>query len=182
VQVTAARETAPGEPLDLEKVFIEHQGRVYRAAHRITGDAQDAEDVLQTVFLRLAHRAEGTPLIANLPSYLYRAAINAALDLLRARRERGSVAIEEAEGSPDASSNRPDRAHEVGEIRAWLRHALSQLKPRAAEVFALRHLEGYDNRDIARMLGISRVSVAVMLHRTRRRLRREFRAMRRSSR
>lgn len=39
------------EPVLLEKVFVEHQGRVFRAADRITGSVQDAEDVLQTVFL-----------------------------------------------------------------------------------------------------------------------------------
>ena len=64
----------------------------------------------------------------------------------------------------------PDAAQEAGEIRDWLRRALAALPPRAAEVFALRYLEGEANRDIARMLGISRISVAVSLHRTRQRL------------
>jgi RNA polymerase sigma-70 factor (ECF subfamily) len=168
------------EPFGLESAFVEHQRRVFRAAFRITGNAQDAEDVLQTVFLRLARQGEGALAVANPPSYLYRAAVNAALDLLRARRERPCVAIEEAQGSPDGPAGRPDRVHEAAELRVWLRRAIAELPPRAAEVFALRHLEGLENKEIARALGMSRVAVAVTLHRARHRLQQEFRAMKRS--
>ena len=168
-------EPAPAGPFGLEQVFREHQQRVFRAAYRVTGNAQDAEDVLQTVFLRLARREAGTLPVDNLSSYLYRAAINAAFDLLRARRDTVSVALEEAQGSAPVDGA-PDRVQEAQELRAWLRRALSRLRPRAAEVFTLRYLEGYENHDIARMLGISRVAVAVTLHRTRRRLRHELRA------
>jgi len=180
LQTAAVNETALREPFGLESVFLEHQRRVFRAAYRITGNAQDAEDVLQTVFLRLARQGEGTLAVANPSSYLYRAAINAALDLLRARRERPSVALEEAQGSLDGSARRPDQVHEAAELRAWLRRAIAALPPRAAEVFALRHLEGHENKEIARALGMSRVAVAVTLHRARHRLQQEFRAMKRS--
>jgi RNA polymerase sigma-70 factor (ECF subfamily) len=179
LQPAAVNETAFREPFGLESAFLEHKGRVFRAAFRVTGNAQDAEDVLQTVFLRLARQGERALAVANPSSYLYRAAVNAALDLLRARRERPSVALEEAQSSPDGSGGRPDRAHEAAELRAWLRRAIAALPPRAAEVFALRHLEGLENKEIARTLGMSRVAVAVTLHRARRRLQQEFRAMRR---
>ena len=180
MQPAAVSQTAFREPLGLEGAFLQHQRRVFRAAFRITGNAQDAEDVLQTVFLRLARQGEGALAVGNLSSYLYRAAINAALDLLRARREHPSVALEEAERSPDGSAGRPDRVHEAAELRAWLRRAIASLPPRAAEVFALHHLEGLENKEIARTLGMSRVAVAVTLHRARHRLQQEFRAMTRS--
>jgi len=171
-------EPVPAGPFGLEQVFRDHQQRVFRAAYRITGNAQDAEDVLQTVFLRLARRESGELPVDNLSSYLYRAGVNAALDLLRVRRGTASVAIEDAEGLlPAALSGSPDRTEEARELRAWLRRALARLRPRAAEVFTLRYLEGQDNHDIARMLGISRVAVAVSLHRTRHRLRHELRAL-----
>jgi RNA polymerase sigma-70 factor (ECF subfamily) len=179
VQPAAANETAFRDPSGLESAFLLHQRRVFRAAFRITGNAQDAEDVLQTVFLRLLRQGEGARAVANPSSYLYRAAINAAVDLLRARRERSSVALEEAQGSPDGAAARPDHVHEAAELREWLRRAIAALPPRAAEVFALRHLEGYENKEIARALGMSRVAVAVTLHRARHRLQQEFRALRR---
>lgn len=177
MQTAAVNETGLSEPFGLESVFLEHQGRVFRAAFRITGNAQDAEDVLQTVFLRLARQGDAASL-ANPSSYLYRAAVNAALDLLRARRERTNVALEEAHASPDGPARQPDQLHEAAELRAWLRRAIAGLPPRAAEVFALHHLEGYENVEIARALGMSRVSVAVTLHRARRRLERELNAVR----
>jgi RNA polymerase sigma-70 factor (ECF subfamily) len=179
LQLAAVNEAALGQPSGLESVFLEHQSRVFRAAFRITGNAQDAEDVLQTVFLRLARQGDAVSL-ANPSSYLYRAAVNAALDLLRTRRERLNVALEEADGSPDDPGGQPDQVHEAAELRAWLRRAIAALPPRAAEVFALRHLEGLENREIARTLGMSRVAVAVTLHRARHRLQQEFRAMKRS--
>jgi RNA polymerase sigma-70 factor (ECF subfamily) len=173
-------ETAPRQPFGLESLFLQHQRRVFRAAYRITGSAQDAEDVLQTVFLRLARQGDDALALLNPASYLYRAAVNAALDLLRARRERQSLALDDARVAPAAAGERPDEAQEGEELRAWLRRALADLPPRAALVFALRHFEGQENVEIARALGISRVSVAVTLHRTRRRLQKQFRAMRRS--
>jgi RNA polymerase sigma-70 factor (ECF subfamily) len=163
----------PGGAALLERAFVEHQGRVFRAAYRITGNAHDAEDVLQTVFLRLARQGD-TLAVSNLPSYLYRSAINTALDVLRGRQDRGQVPLDEADV---AGTESPERDRESAEIRDWLRRALSGLTPQAAEIFALRYLEGFDNRDIARMVGGSRVAVAVTLHRTRRRLEREFRAI-----
>lgn len=176
MRVVARSEAGPGEPSELEKLFIEHNGRVFRAAYRLTGSVQDAEDVLQTVFLRLAQQAGGSPVVANVASYLYRAAINASIDLLRARKARVIVGLEEAEkcSRPDAVA---DSTHAAAEIRAWLRSALGRLTPREGEVFALRYLEGRANKDIARMLGVSRLSVAVVLHRARRRIQKEFRVM-----
>jgi RNA polymerase sigma-70 factor, ECF subfamily len=163
--------TAPDEAPALEQVFKEHHQRIFRAAYRITGNVPDAEDVLQTVFLRLARKGGEAPPVGNLASYLYRSAVNAALDVLRDRRETPGTALEALVGTSPA----PDRLHEASELRAWLRRALGRLSPQAAEAFALRYLEGHENRDIARMLGMSRMAVAVTLHRTRRRLQGELR-------
>ena len=183
MQVATVSEMTPGDASGLERIFLEHQGRVFRAAYRITGNARDAEDVLQTVFLRLVRREAPELPPRNLPSYLYRAAVNAALDLLRARKQSETVTLDDAEGSlPEDPGFGPERLHEAGEIRGWLRGALARLGPRAAEAFALRYLEGYDNREIARMLGTSRLTVAVTLHRARFRLRQELLVMTRGKR
>ncbi len=48
----------PEPPRELEKLFHEHNALIFRTAYRVTGSAEDAEDVLQTVFLRLARRTE----------------------------------------------------------------------------------------------------------------------------
>ena len=62
------------------------------------------------------------------------------------------------------------------DLRDTLRRAIATLTPRAAEVFALRYFEGYRNQEIARMLGISQVQVAVLLFRTRKQLQKEIKS------
>src|ERR1039458_8659973 len=78
----------------LSQLFAEHHRRVLIAACRITGSMADAEDVAQAVFLRLAG-GRGLP-IANAGSYLYRAAINGALDLLRRQKAAPAEPLEKA--------------------------------------------------------------------------------------
>ena len=89
---------------ELETLFQAHHGRVYRTAHRITGSAADAEDVLQTVFLRLIKGQEDYDLSRNPEAYLSRAAINASLDLLRSRTRSKFVALDDV--NPEALAAR----------------------------------------------------------------------------
>jgi len=150
---------------ELAHVFQEHNGRIFRTAYRITGNASDAEDVLQSVFLRLVRRERETETVDNLDSYLYRAAINASLDVLRTRRHRTNL--------EDVSATVPDSGETV-ELQVWLRDALARLNERHAEMFILRYVEGYENREIAEMLNTSQAVVAVTLHRVRGQLKRDF--------
>lgn len=163
---------APG---NLETLFREHHGAVYRAAYRITGNAMDAEDVLQTVFTRLLRREEQPDLSESAGSYLHRAAVNAALDLMRRRKRARSVDLDEVgDQLIDTKEPSPERARGSQELKARLREAMSRLSPRQAEIFTLRYLEGLGNLEIARMLGASQTSIAVLLHRARHRLQKEL--------
>ncbi len=162
---------------DLEGIFSEHHGLVFRAAYRITGNASDAEDVLQTVFLRLLKRAPEAEPVGHMASFLHRAAVNAALDLMRTRQNVRHVPLDDLEPVLAEPAHRsPDRAQASGEIRDWLRGALARLNPRIAQMFALRFFEGKDNPEIARLLETTPGTVAVTLSRTRDKLEREFRA------
>jgi RNA polymerase sigma-70 factor (ECF subfamily) len=161
-------------PDALERAFRAHNGLVFRTAYRITGNAADAEDVLQTVFLRLVRRgANADPVenvVENQESYLRRAAINAALDVIRSRQTNPTVELPDL---PDETVQ--NHGHDLmPDLRQALGRAMAQLKPRAAEIFALRFLEGFSNPQIAQRLGISQVLVAVIVHRTRQQLRKEL--------
>ena len=159
----------------LELLFREHHGAVYRAAYRITGNAMDAEDVLQTVFTRLLRREEQPDLSESAGSYLHRAAVNAALDLMRRRKRSRRVDLDEVGDSlVDVSDIGPERAQDSRELKTRLREAMSSLSPRQAEIFTLRYLEGLGNLEIAKMLGASQTSIAVLLHRARHRLQKEL--------
>ncbi len=153
------------------ELFEQHHSRILRIAFRITGNATDAEDVLQTVFLRLVRREEEVDLSGGAASYLYRAAVNAALDLLRARKRSRAVDLADVEGDLSTPQNdNPEHDHRRRELATWLRGAVAGLSPRAAEIFSLRYFEGFGNREIAEMLATSQTAVAVILHRTRHRL------------
>lgn len=163
--------TALGE--SLSQLFREHHRRVLRAAYRITGSMADAEDVTQAVFLRMVNGSE--PTVANARSYLYRAAINGALDLLRKRKASSTVPLEEAAGIASAGlRSSPETDLSGRELGEGLRAAICELSPRAAEMFTLRYLEDLGNREIAALMGTSQAVVAVTLHNARSRLKKRL--------
>src|SRR6516162_807558 len=90
----AAPKESAATGADLEAIFREHHALVFRAAYRITGNAGDAEDVLQTVFLRLV-RQENLSEVSNLAAYLHRSAVNASLDLLRRRKDARTSSLDD---------------------------------------------------------------------------------------
>ena len=159
-------------PEDFEQIFNENHALVYRAAYRVTGNNEDAEDVLQTLFLRLLRRETLPDIERNPRAYMHRSAINIALDIVR-QRER-SVASANIEEHPAETSPRSERMPAF-RVQDWLREALGELNPRAAEIFILKHVEGYNNGEIAEMLGTSRGTVAVLLFRARARLKKSVR-------
>jgi RNA polymerase sigma-70 factor, ECF subfamily len=156
----------------LEGLYRQHNEMILRTAFRLTRSMGDAEDVLHSVFVRLMQAGTAPGPDVNLGPYLHRAAVNAALDILR-RRKR-IVPLDEVpparEAVAEGQSGRLSRA----ELAEGLRRALTRLPAQAAEIFVLRHVEGYSNREIGRMLGISWGSVAVTVHRARRRLQTEL--------
>jgi RNA polymerase sigma-70 factor (ECF subfamily) len=157
---------------DLEKLFLAHHDRVFRAAYRVTGNSSDAEDVLQTVFLRLLKQSHDFASIDDAGNYLYRAGVNAAVDIVRSRKSAAAVPLEEH--APQDMSWTPDRGHHSPELRQMLRDAVANLHSTAAEMFVLRYFEGFDNAEIARIMDTSEGTVAVTLHRTRARLQKEL--------
>jgi RNA polymerase sigma-70 factor (ECF subfamily) len=163
---------APVTPL--ENLFREHYDRVYRAAYRMTGSPTDAEDVLQTVFLRLARQGSEVTLEPHPASYLHRAAVNASLDLIRQRGRAAAVSLEDA----DLVSHHADPAqlHQSRELQRAMREAVAQLNDNQAEMFALKYFEGYDNQQIAALLDTSPMVVGVLLHRARARVKKALAA------
>jgi RNA polymerase sigma-70 factor (ECF subfamily) len=159
---------------ELAVLFQNHHKAIFRIAYRITGSPSDAEDVLQTIFLRLTpNRRDLSP---NPEGYLHRAAVNASLDLLRSRTRANSVSLDviDFKQSSKLSTPSPEEDFKDAELRELIRQAVAKLEGRAATAFALRYFEGYDNGRIAEVLGTSQLVVAVTLHRARTRLRKEI--------
>lgn len=171
-------EVSTEDSTSLADLFQQHHHRIFRTAHRLTGSAADAEDVLQTVFLRLARGQESPGIATNPEAYMTRAAINASLDLLRSRKRAGAVAMDDVENSAEFAAfvtrRNPETHEEDRELRELILEAVSRLGATAAQMFALRYFEGFDNGEIARVMNTSALVVGVTLHRARARLRKEI--------
>ncbi len=167
LQLVTRKAAVPTHTPEFSRIFEKYHGLVFRTAYRITGNSADAEDVLQTIFLRLLKRGPSVPPLTQEESYLRRAAVNASLDLVRSRRTALTIPLSEV-ASPGPQSS--------GDAQDCLRRAFASLNPRSAEIFALRYFEEFTNPQIARALNMSQVLVAVTLHRTRRQLQKEIRS------
>jgi RNA polymerase sigma-70 factor (ECF subfamily) len=174
---TPYKEIAENAELEeLGVLFRDYHKAIFRIAYRITGSQSDAEDVLQTIFLRLTPKGARRDFLPNAGSYLHRAAVNASLDLIRSRARANSVSLDviDFDQSSKLSAPSPEDDFADVELRELIRHAVAKLEGRAATAFALRYFEGYDNSHIAEILGTSQMVVAVTLHRARTRLRKEI--------
>ena len=162
------------EPLttELENIFLEHSRLVYRTAYSVTGSPQDAEDVVQTLFMQLLRRGFPPDFRKNPKAYLYRAAVNVSLNAVKARQRHVS-AVDPArlEFAIDTHASDPD-----AELQERLVRAMSQLNPRAVEMLILRYQHNSSEAEIGALLGTSRGVVAVTLYRARARLKKLLRA------
>ena len=155
-------------PEEVERMFREHPEFIFRTAYRVTGKAEDAEDIVQALFTRILRHKFPAGIEGHEKAYLYRSAVNASLNLVRQRRRVTGV-----ESSPATDSRlQNDATRGQSEMTEALRLALAELNPKAAEILILRHVHGYSDVEIARLVGTSRGTIAVSLFRSRRLLRR----------
>jgi RNA polymerase sigma-70 factor (ECF subfamily) len=148
------------------ELYERHYEAVFRAALRVTGNPADAEDVLQTVFLRVLARGEDVEEVATPAAYFRRAAVNAAVDVLRRRELRADSVYDDS--APHAAVQSPFL------LKERLRRAIAALESEDASLFLLRHVEGLSNEELAGLFQIEKNNVAVRLHRIRHRLQAEM--------
>ena len=159
-------------PLEFGEIFREHYPLVYRTAYGVTGRVEDAEDVVQTIFLRLLQRETSPDLQKNPKGYLYRAAVNLSLNIVQSRQRRAATEDVESLAASIPTSG-PGHAEE---IHRRLYEAIAELNPKAAEIVILRYVHNYSDAEIAKLLGKSRGTIAVNLYRSRARLKNLLRA------
>jgi len=147
------------------ELYERHYEAVFRAALRVTGNPADAEDVLQTVFVRVLGRRGEVEDAAPPAAYFKRAAVNAAVDVLRRRELRAES---------DYDNHEPHAASPPLLLKEQLRRAIAILDRDDASLFLLRHVEGLSIEELAGMFEIEKNNVTVRLHRIRQRLQTEL--------
>lgn len=148
-----------GDPDAFRELVERHSRAVYRVAYRITGRAEDAEDVVQETFLRAYRQLDRFESRSQVGTWLHRIAANCAVDLLRGRPRREMN--EEAEtldrlrgADTDSALPSPERALFGRQIAERVRDALDTLTEMERAAFTLRHFEGLSIEDISRTLGL----------------------------
>src|SRR5438874_2788504 len=135
-----------------------HSRSVFRLAFRMTGNEQDAEDVVQESFLRAYRQLGRFESRANFGTWLYRIVANCSVDLMRARKARHdqtrSESLDDAEEMPAAHLPGPERLAQSAEIQRRVQAALSDLSPLERAAFTLRHYEGRSIDEIGAALGL----------------------------
>jgi RNA polymerase sigma-70 factor (ECF subfamily) len=140
--------------LDAFREVVEaHSAAIFRVAYRLTGNREHAEDVVQDTFFKAYRNLQRFDGRAQAGTWLYRIAVNCALDLLRRqRREPGEPRTEVVD--PPAAEPGPERQARSSEVGAALRRALPALSPLERTAFLLRHCEGRSIAEICRLLGV----------------------------
>ena len=148
----------PGDREDFDQLYRENYSRLLRTLYAITGDASAAEDCVQEAFVKAwrawpKFRPEAAP-----EAWLHQIAVNTAISYRRRSRLRTVGEILRRIGRPVAGE---DPAHAA--TQAEIVRAISSLPPRVAADFVLRYHHGYNNREIARLEGVSERTVGARL-------------------
>jgi RNA polymerase sigma-70 factor (ECF subfamily) len=177
-----------GDGTALEPLMERFASRVYRVAHGITGNAPDAEEVVQDVFLTLFRKAASFEGRAALGTWLYRIAVNTALNKRRGKRAQVEEPLEDhlprytADGHREGDrsflladwSQMPDELLLSREGRGVIRTALECLPAHYRTVLVLRDVEELSSEEVSEIVGDSVASVKSRLHRARMALREQL--------
>jgi RNA polymerase sigma-70 factor (ECF subfamily) len=136
------------------ELLLLHQQEIYRFVYRMSGDADDASDLLQETFLRAFEAFPRLPEDANHRAWLYRIAHRQTLNLLRSRRVRKTGPLEEARGLHDTNGN-PEFLAESRRIARALRRSLRALTPRQRSALLLKKYEGLSYTEVSSILGFT---------------------------
>jgi RNA polymerase sigma-70 factor (ECF subfamily) len=173
------------DPTAAERLVVTYGERAYRLATRVTGNQQDAEEVVQDAFWTVVRRIDTFRGESAFGSWLYRIVANAAYQKLRGRQSRSrDLSLDEVLPSFDAHgrhvgpmddwSPRVDDPSVQTELRMALTSAIDELPPVAQTVLVLRDVEGLSNLEIAEALGLSVPIVKARVHRARLFLRKQL--------
>lgn len=166
-----AARCAAGDREAFEGLYRQHSGRLYNLAYRMGGGADNADDLLQEIFLHAYRKLGSYKGESSLGTWLYRLAVNLCLDHLRSRQGKMSQvtdSIDEEGADPVVAPGTPG---EWIVDRLDLERAISDLPPSYRAVFVLHDVEGYQHDEVARFLDIAEGSSKSLLHKARLKLR-----------
>jgi len=151
---------------DAFRVLVERHSRsIFRVVYRMTGNQQDAEEIVQETFLRAYKSLERFELRANFSTWLYRIAVNRTLDFLNARKTQMQTKdtyqiVENPDGEEGnqvqlpAPGPGPERLLLSAEMKRKIAGAMGMLSPAERVAFTMRHMEGRSIEEISKTLNL----------------------------
>lgn len=166
-----ARRCQKGDASAFEELYRQHSGRLYNLAFRMAGSAQEAEDLLQEVFLHAYRKLGSFRGDSSLGTWLYRLGMNQCLDYLRGRQARMNQATDslDEEGATEPATRTPMTPTAVN--RVDLERAIGRLPEGCRAAFLLHDLEGFEHHEVAKILGVSEGTSKSQVHKARMKLR-----------
>lgn len=155
-------------------VVDEHQRGVYRLALQLTGHHQDAEDLMQDVFIKVHAKLDSFRGEASIKSWIYRITVNTYLNKRRKKALLFMKLRDDFDNTlTDARSN-TERDAESNSIREHVHKALELLSPKERSAFALRHYNEYSVKEVAQALEVAEGTVKSLLFRAVKKLRKQL--------
>jgi RNA polymerase sigma-70 factor, ECF subfamily len=171
VDLELAQRCRHGDAAAFEELYRAHAGRLYNLVLRMAGSTQEAEDLLQEVFLH-AHRKLGSFRgDSSLGTWLYRLAVNHCLDFLRGRQAKMTRATDslDDEGAEEPAAAAPMIPTAVS--RLDLERAIARLPPGCRAAFILHDVQGFEHHEVAKLMGVSEGTSKSQVHKARMKLR-----------
>ena len=166
-----------------EELVKRYETKVHNLSMRLTRNPEDAEEVLQDVFITVYRKISGFEGKSKFSSWLYRITVNAAFMKLRKKKQDQTVSFDDmlphlqnkAITQKNAFGARSDSLATNNEIRVLLESAIGKLPDDYRAVFILRDMDGLSNKEVGKILDLSIPAVKSRLHRSRLMLRKKLR-------
>lgn len=174
---TSVARTCDGDNDAFRSLVERHSRYAFGVAYRLTGSVEDAEDIVQSAFLKAYSRLSRFEARADFRTWLHRITVNCAIDLIRHRRHReigqDPADLEAGSDTADARSapSAPDRLLLSAEIGERVRDALTALTPNERAAFMLRHVDGLSIREVAAAMDLGTEAAKNSIFRAVRKLR-----------
>jgi RNA polymerase sigma-70 factor (ECF subfamily) len=154
-----------------ESLYRQQVGRIYNLAYRMSAGADDADDLVQEIFLQAYRKMGSYKGESSLGTWIYRLAVNLCLDRIRSRAGKMAQVTDSIDADDADPVVSPGSPADANIARMDLAHAVGTLPPSYRAAFVLHDIEGYQHDEIARMLDISEGSSKSLLHKARMKLR-----------
>jgi RNA polymerase sigma-70 factor, ECF subfamily len=166
-----AKRCRNGETGAFEELYRQYAGRLYNLAFRMAGSSQEAEDLLQDVFLHAYRKLGSFRGESSLGTWLYRLGMNQCLDYLRGRHAKMNQATDslDEEGTAEPATRTPPTP--VAVHRIDLERAIARLPEGCRAAFLLHDVEGFEHHEVATILGVSEGTSKSQVHKARMKLR-----------